>query len=159
MNFILIVIAIAVYYLVPKLMNYVHQHKEKYPALSLYGVILSAVSAILSSSFMTFFLLLITYLFFAPEIATKHALSFFSTFLAIMIGAELVSESPPDFSHHIKAAIFLILIGLVLWPATHFAAQLLDKTFTSVALYNEAGIIEYSALMIVASLTPPQLLN
>ena len=158
MIFILIMSAIAVYHFVPKLMTHVHQRKEKYAALSLQGVTLSVVSVLLSAGFITFFILL-PLSFFDPEFAVKHSLSFFYIFLAFMIGAEVTTENPPDFSHHAKAAIFLILLGMVFWPATYFAGRLLDTTFTSVVLFNEAGLVEYSAWMIGVSVACPTIIE
>jgi len=141
------IIAATVYHFGGILMNYVHRQKEKTAVLSLRGVALSSASVLLSASFLTFFLSLVAYIF-GIELVSQVSISIFSTILALMIGVEVTNEDAPDPLLFWTVIIFLFLIGLVLWPITYFLFQLLDETFTSVTLFGDIGIIEFSVWMI-----------
>ncbi len=158
-----IIIAIALYYFVfylgGKLMKYVQSQKEKNTSFSSRGVILRVISVLLSASFMTLVILLIPFSFIAPEFAVKHSLSFFSIFLAFMIGVEVTSKNPPNFLLYKRAAIFIILLGLVFWPTVYFSAELLENAITPVVLFKETGMIEFSLYMIGLTLFSPTLVE
>ena len=155
-----IAVGFSIYHFGGKLMNHVHERKEKSASKSIRHIILSSTSVLLSASYLTALLLLIGSIFSSSEmIMLEHSITFFTAILAFTIGIELTNEDPPNASIYLKTIILLSLLGLALWPMTYFLGQLMDSSTSTVNLFTENGIIEFSMWMILATISCPTILE
>ena len=151
---------IAVYHFGGKLLSYVHERKGKSASKSIRHIILSSTSILLSASYFTTLLLIIGSIFSSTEmLMLEHSITFFSSILALMIGIELTNENPPDLSIYLKTISILFLLGLAFWPMTYALGQLMDNSTTTVNLFAENGIVEFSVWMILLTFSCPTILE